>query len=156
MKVHAALKTTVLALALSTLAVVGFSTQAQCQFSVNLFVTGTNDAIRLGLAQDWCMHVEPVGTQFSASDIDFISVRLISNGTGSVSQIPCRTDKTIIISDANSNGVQDAELCFTKANLAQLFSNFRGKKPKTVTLLLTGNLITGGAFSGTLTIQVYP
>ena len=156
MRLHAALKTTVLALAISTLALVGLSTQAQCQFSVNLFVTGTNDAIRLAEGQDWSVHVEPVGTQFQASDINIDSVRLIYNGGGAVSQTPCRTNKPILISDANSNGIQDANIPFIKTDLQQLFSNFHGKKPKTVTLGFAANLTAGGYCNGSITIQVYP
>ena len=156
MRVRGTLKTTTLVLAISTMAEIGFSTPAQCQFSVNLFVTGTNDAIRLADAQDWFVHVEPVGTQFTASDIDVFSIRLISNGTGSVSQIPCRTNKTILISDANGNGIQDANIPFMKVDLQQLFSNFHGKKPRTVGLGFAANLTTGGSCSGTITIQVYP
>ena len=89
MKLHPPLRTTVLGLAISTLALIGFSTQAQAQFTVNLFVTGNNDAIRLAEGQDWAVHVEPVGTQFQASDIDIYSVRLICNCFGAVPAIPC-------------------------------------------------------------------
>ncbi len=156
MKTHAALKTAVLTLAISTLALLGLTTPAQCQFSVNMFVTGTNDAIRLADGTDWSVHVEPVGTQFQASDIDIFSIRLISNGTGSVSQIPCRTNKPILISDANNNGIQDVNIPFIKTDLQQLFSNFHGKKARTVTLGFTANLIVGGSCSGTITIDVIP
>jgi hypothetical protein len=156
MKTHVALKTTVLTLAISTFALLGLARPAQCQFTVNLFVTGGNDAIRLADPLDWSVHVEPVGTQFQASDIDIFSIRLISNGTGSVSSIPCRTNKPILISDANNNGIQDANIPFMKPNLQQLFSNFHGHSAKTVVLGFTANLIQGGNCSGTITIDVIP
>lgn len=156
MKTHAALKTAVLTLAISTVALLGLTTPGQCQFTVNLFVTGTNDAIRLADPLDWFVHVEPVGTQFQASDITINSIRLISNGTGSVSSIPCRTNKPIIVGDANNNGIQDMNVPFIKTDLQQLFSNFHGHAPKTVVLGFTANLIQGGNCSGTITIDVIP
>lgn len=48
------------------------------------------------------------------------------------------------------------EVCFSNADLNALFSKVHGKKPTSVLLGLTGNLVTGGIFTGNITIDVYP
>lgn len=157
MNTRAALKAFILVLVASTLGVTGLPSRAYSQLPANLFTTTGNVAINLGNATGWKLCVEPASSNtFQVSDIVLDTVFLISNGTGSVSQIPCVTNKPVVAADRNSNGIQDIEITFTQANLQALFSNFHGHKAHTVVLGLTGNLVQGGTFSGTITIQVNP
>lgn len=157
MNTRTAWKAFILVLAASALGVTGLPSRAFSQQPATLFTTTGNETIHLDNATGWKLCVEPAtSNSFQVSDIVINSILLISNGTGSVSQIPCITNKPIIVSDRNGNGIQDIEITFTQANLQALFSNFHGHKAHTVGLALTGNLVTGGTFSGTITMQVFP
>jgi hypothetical protein len=98
-----------------------------------------------------CIVIEPVDGDFSLTDIDVASIRMISEGTGSVSSIAPLV-KSIVIGDRDGNLVQDMTICFSKADLRLLFSNLRGNNVVPVTV--GGELTTGGLFSGTTTISV--
>jgi hypothetical protein len=155
MNTRTAWKAFILVLAASALGVTGLPSRAYSQQAANLFTTAGNEAIHLDNAGGWSVCAEPTNTSWQITDVQVNTVMLISNGTGSVSQIPI-SNKTVIVADRNGNGLQDASFSFTQANLQALFSNFHGHKAHTVALALTGNLVTGGTFSGTITMQVFP
>jgi len=155
-KHHAILRMLCLTLLVASIGSLALPSVAQCQVPARLFTTAGNSIIQTGTGAPptWCVEVEPIGGDFNVTDIDFSTVLLISPGTGSVSQIP--HSGSILVSDMDGNGIQDARVCFSKADLQALFSNFHGNKLRTVTVTLQGNLFTGGSFSGQLTIQVDP
>jgi len=143
MNTRAALKAFTLVL-FSAIIAVGLPTPAFSQQQMNLFTTTGNEAIHLDNSTGWNLCAEPTNTQWQISDLIVSTVVLISNGTGSVSQIPI-SNRTVIVADRNGNGIQDASFNFSQANLNALFSNFHGHKPHTVTVTLYGNLVQGAA-----------
>jgi hypothetical protein len=156
MRNRAALKIGSLAILVSTVVLFGWSTQAAAQLPARLFTTGANNEIRFasGSAQ-WCVHVEPINNGFAVTNIDPCSVRLSSPGNGSVNDIFLNCTKPVIVGDGDSNGIQDIQFCFLKTAMHPLFDNLHGRSPKTVTVFVTGNLITGGSFGGSLTLTLY-
>jgi hypothetical protein len=118
---------------------------------VRLFVKNSDKTIKLMSGNpDWCVYVETAS--FPLADIIPSSVHLISPGTGSVSQIPIITTKTILLGDQDRNGTQDIRYCFSKTDLRNLFSNLTGKTTQTVAV--EGQTLGGTEFRGTLTIDV--
>ena len=96
--------------------------------------------------------IEPVGGSFDLMDIDLTSIVLISEGTGTVSQIGTAAKPAPSVGDADNNKIEDMTLYFTKADLRQLFSLLRGSVSAPVAI--QGNLLTGGRFRGTASIDV--
>jgi hypothetical protein len=89
---------------------------------------------------------------FDLMNLDLSSIVMISQGTGSVSQIGASSQKQMIIGDRDNNLIQDVTVSFAKADLRNLFSLLRGNV--TVTVNVEGSLVTGGRFRGTLAIPV--
>jgi len=157
MRNRTALKTGSLAILAATFILLGCSTQAASQFPVRVFTTGGHNEIRFTSGSSfWCVHVEPINNGFQLTNIDLCSVVLArSPGTGSVSQISLNCTKPVVVGDGDGNGIQDIEFCFPKTAMHPLFDDLHGRKPKTVTLTVTGNLYTGGGFGGGITLQLY-
>ncbi len=99
-----------------------------------------------------CLYVEPIGGSFSLSNVDYSSVAMISEGTGTVSRISATGSKTVVLGDRDGNLIEDVTLCFAKADLRALFSLLRGSN--SVPVVIEGNLITGGRFRGGITLDV--
>jgi hypothetical protein len=99
-----------------------------------------------------CLQVEPIGGSFTLDNVDFTSIAMISVGTGSVTRISASPSKTILLGDRDNNLIEDATVCFSKADLRLLFSLLRGSN--TVPILIEGNLLTGGRFQGGIAIEV--
>jgi hypothetical protein len=60
--------------------------------------------------------------------------------------------KSIVIGDQDSNDTPDMQICFTKANLRQLFGSLRGNV--TVPVSVRGSLVTGKTFHGEALIPI--
>jgi hypothetical protein len=119
-------------------------------FAANAFTTGGNNRTSLGAGKPTtCVQVEPVGGSFALSDVDLSSIKMISTGTGSVSQIFAGGNKTTVDGDKNRNGVSEITACFSKDDLRLLFSSLPNGN-NTVTVTIEGNLTTGGRFQATL------
>ncbi|HET7498006.1 MAG TPA: FG-GAP-like repeat-containing protein [Candidatus Eisenbacteria bacterium] len=101
---------------------------------------------------DYALHVESADGAFAATDIDLASVELRSPGTGSVDHIEADVAKGMTTADADQNGVVEAVIGFTRADLRNLFSGVVGRKSMTVTL--QGRLADASSFSGTATIDL--
>jgi hypothetical protein len=91
-------------------------------FSTNVFVTGGNKTVRLGSGKpQTCVHIEPEGGAYDASDVDLSSIRMLY-GSG---VIPAISDKAAVGDDKNQNGVAEITACFSKEDLRVLFAGFR-------------------------------
>jgi hypothetical protein len=152
-----AFKAAAFAVCLAGVTLLAWTSVGECQFTARLFTVGSNTTIHLS-ASTWCVELEPENNSFDITSIDFSTVVLFSNTyppPGSVSQIS-PMNKTYLLADRDGNGIQDVEFCFSNADLSLFFDNLHGKKPKTVTVGLSGNLTTGGIFGSSLVIDVYP
>lgn len=129
---------------------------ASAQLSARVFVVPPNNEIHMasGSAQ-WCVLVEPIGGNFTVTDIDPCTVTLSSPGNGSTPSINYDCTKTAVIGDADGNGIQDVRFCFVKTAMAPLFDNLHGASPKTVTMFVNGNLLTGASFGGSVTVTLF-
>jgi len=150
------IKTAFLALGISSLGFVGLSGRAEAQLSARVFVVPPHNEIHMasGSAQ-WCVNVEPIGNNFNVTDINACTVTLSSAGTGSVSSISLDCTKPVVVGDSDGNGIQDIRFCFLKTAMAPLFDHLHGASPKTVTMTVNGNFITGGSFGGSVTLLLY-
>ena len=99
-----------------------------------------------------CVQIEPVNESFSLLDIDLTSIKMISNGTGTVSEITANTTKSAVIGDRDGNQIEDIQVCFNKSDFRSLFSLLRGNV--SVPVLVRGSLVTGGFFQGTVTLDI--
>jgi len=118
------------------------------------FVTGDHRPVPLKSGTPaYCVRLEPVDQSFGLEDIDPNSLRMTSDGTGVVSEIPAVSGKGRIIGDMDRNGVQDLSVCFSGQDLGQLFSKVVGRAD--VKARLEGNLMSGLFFctSVVLTVQ---
>ncbi|MEK7347669.1 MAG: Ig-like domain-containing protein, partial [Candidatus Eisenbacteria bacterium] len=119
-------------------------------FPANVFTTGGNNTTSLGAGKPTtCVQIEPIAGSFALSDVDLTTIKMISAGTGSVSEILAIADKTAVDGDKDRDGASEIRACFTKADLRLLFSGLPAGR-NTVTVAIEGNLTTGGKFSGTL------
>jgi hypothetical protein len=152
-----AIRIPALVLALAATSLAAWTAVGECQFTARLFTIGSNSSIHLS-ATNWCVELEPENNAFTLESIDPNTVVLFSSTyppVGSVDQIS-PMNKTYIVADRDGNGIQDIELCFSNADLNTFFDKLHGKKPKTVTIGVSGNLTTGGIFGSSITIDVYP
>jgi hypothetical protein len=99
-----------------------------------------------------CVYIEPIDGSFSLTDVDVATVKMISTGTGVVSEISAIAGKPTLIEDRDHNLIPDLGACFTKADLRALFGNLTGKS--TVTVRIQGQLVSGAYFAGTTTVEV--
>jgi hypothetical protein len=113
------------------------------------FTQGGNNKTSLGSGKpQTCFQVQPMNGNFSIEDVDLASIVMISEGTGSVSEIHAVSNKTALGTDKNGDGIDEISACFTKADLEQLFSNIQGTQ--VVNVRLEGDLFAGGSFCTTL------
>ncbi|HET7904236.1 MAG TPA: PKD domain-containing protein, partial [Candidatus Eisenbacteria bacterium] len=119
-------------------------------FAANAFTLGGNKTTRLAAGKPTtCVNIEAVNGSFQNSDVDLATIRMISIGTGSVSEIFALAGKTAVDGDRNSNGVAEITACFGKEDLRLLFDALPAGN-NTVTVEIRGDLITGGSFSAML------
>ncbi|HEY6572870.1 MAG TPA: PKD domain-containing protein, partial [Candidatus Eisenbacteria bacterium] len=119
-----------------------------------VFTAGGDKAVNLGSGKPAaCVQIEPVGGSFTIADVDLSTIKMVSVGTGSVSEIFAVGSKTSADGDKNHNGVLEINACFTKDDLRLLFADLPvGRNMVTVTIM--GNLITGGTFQGTVELEI--
>ncbi|MEK7316703.1 MAG: PKD domain-containing protein [Candidatus Eisenbacteria bacterium] len=118
------------------------------------FTTGGNSTINLGSGRPFnYVQIEPVNGSFNFAEVDFSSVRLVSNGTGVVSVIYAASSKTSVDGDRNGNGVAEIRAGFAKSDLRRLFSMLP-VGTNAVTASVEGNIVTGGYFTGLLVLHV--
>jgi PKD repeat protein len=109
-----------------------------------------------------CVRIEPVSSKtrsagpvspsFDLSHVDLATVRLHSEGTGSVEEIQATGDKRAPLLDRDRNGVMELALCFTRDDARLLFGSVTGKQDVPVSVL--GSLTDGSAFRGEAVLHV--
>jgi len=152
MKARTLVKAAFLAVVLGSLA---WSGQAEAQFQARVFTVPPHNELHFATGgATWCVAVEPIAGNFNVTDINACTVTLNSAGTGSVSSVAFDCTKGALVGDVDGNGVQDISFCWPKTVLQPLFSKIH--HTQTVTVTVTGNLITGPSFGGSTTITVFP
>jgi hypothetical protein len=99
-----------------------------------------------------CLQIEPVNGSFSLLDIDLMSIRMVSVGTGVVSEIAAAGTKSAVIGDRDNNEIEDIQVCFSKADIRLLFSLLRGQN--VVPVIVKGRLYSGARFQGALNLDI--
>lgn len=92
-----------------------------------------------------CVEIEPVSGDFDLIAIDLTTVKMVSPGTGIVSEISAVT-RQAIVGDQDGNLIQDLRVCFGKEDLRALFSYLT--KKTTVPVTVHGRLTSGAYFTG--------
>ncbi|HEU4723999.1 MAG TPA: PKD domain-containing protein, partial [Candidatus Eisenbacteria bacterium] len=124
------------------------------EYSAFAFTTGGNGTVSLGSGKPFtCAQVEPLGGSFNLADVNLATIKMVSAGTGAVSEIPAVGDKTSVGGDKNGNGQAELGVCFAKADLRQLFSLLPAGR-NDVTVFIDGALTTGGVFRAELLLTV--
>lgn len=120
--------------------------------TARVFLTG-NKKIRLSSNRPFgCLQIEPANGAFTLFDIDLTSIRMVSVGTGSLSEIAANTTKSAVIGDRDGNQIDDVQVCFNKADFRALFSLLRGSN--SVPVIVRGRLTSGAIFQGSVTIEI--
>lgn len=117
-----------------------------------VFADKGSRTIRLRSGRSWCVRAESEDGAFQASDVDPLSFTLQSPGTGVVSEISAVTGKGNVVSDTDGNGVLEACGCFSKEDLARLFSSLHGSS--TVSVDVWARLANGARILGTMDVTV--
>ena len=81
------------------------------------------------------------------------SIKMVSAGTGSVTEIFVDATKSGTDGDKNGNGVQEIVACFTKDDLRLLFGGLPAGR-NTVNVTIEGTLVSGATFSAPLEMIV--
>jgi PKD repeat protein len=120
--------------------------------AARVFQVNPDKAINLKAGKPFdCIQIEPVDGSFNNSDVRVTTIKMISIGTGTVSEILADASKTGVSADKDLNGVAEIQACFSKADERLLFANASNG---TYTVAVEGDLITGGKFHGTVSIQI--
>jgi len=97
----------------------------------------------------YCYQVQPVGGDYSNTDVILSSIVMTFNGVS----VPAEAGRTVIDSDLNLDGIQEIHVCFTKASLITLFAG-TSSGSHTFDVDISGNLSTGGKFRTTISVVV--
>lgn len=100
---------------------------------------------------EWCAEVEPIGGDFSATDVDPSSFVLRYAGQ-EIHAID--TGKNEVVGDSDKNGLLEIEACFSKDDLRTLFAGLSNGH-NMVTITIEGSLTNGAPIRGTTDIDVF-
>jgi len=96
--------------------------------------------------------LEPLHGSYTSDLLNFGSVTLSSEGTGSVSLIHSIAAKRIVEADRNGDGVPEVEIDFARADFTRLFDQVHGRT--TTSADLAGSLTDGRAFCADVALTV--
>jgi hypothetical protein len=96
--------------------------------------------------------LEPPPGSYTSDLLNFGSLTLSSDGTGSVSEIHSIPAKKIIEADRDGDGVPEVEIDFARADFTHLFDQVRGRT--TAVADLAGSLTDGRAFCADVEMNV--
>ena len=115
------------------------------------FTSNKSIHLRSG-ARRWCVDVEPVGRSFINVDVNLATLKMKSEGTGSVSEIHAVTDKSAVMGDRDRNGIPEFEATFLKDDLRLLFGKIH--RTRMVSVTVEGTLFGGGVFRTQIDLTV--
>ena len=97
-----------------------------------------------------CAHVEL--TDGLPRDLVPATMRMVSEGTGSVSEIPVTGSTGVPGEDTDGNGTAEVPMCFARADLARLFDGVQSTR--TIRTSVSGTVSGGGTFEADLDLYV--
>lgn len=100
-----------------------------------------------------CVRFSPVGKSYDNLDVDLSTIRLVSEGTGSVSSIAPFPSRRVVAEDEDRDGVAELSVCFDRSDISRLFSLIRGKKR--VGVALDGSLYSRRKFRAPLQLTIF-
>ncbi len=120
------------------------------------FLVGASRTVPLvpGGRNDLCVQLEPVGSDYVNVDVETESVVMLSESTGTTSEIRSVSAKTIASGDQDGNGVEELRFCFSGIDLATLFSSIVGRVQVEVTVEAT--LRSGARIRAPLKLTIVP
>ena len=120
--------------------------------SARAFITGDR-TVRIGTgAPNVCVQIEPVNGSFALPDVDLSSLSMVSEGTGSVSRINATVSRGSPRSDLDHDGVAEISACFSRGELAKLFSSIQDRRD--VEVAIQGKLAAGRQFAAALQLTI--
>jgi hypothetical protein len=121
--------------------------------SARAFVRGDHRTIPLvRTPSQLCVRFEPIGASYDNANVDLLTIRLVSIGTGNVSEITPGGSRRVISADADGNGIPELSVCFAGTDIVRLFSSVRGKH--TVDAALEGRLNSHRKFRAPLQFTI--
>jgi len=125
---------------------------APASLQARAFTSGESKILRLFSEEPvWWAGIElPDGR--SPLEIDVSSIELVSEGTGSVSRIPARSDKRVVIGDRDRNSIPDLLVGFAGSDMRRLFDSILGRR--SVQATIEGRLHSGMRFSAPVSLDV--
>jgi hypothetical protein len=113
------------------------------------FTTPANRVLRLGSGKPaWCVRIEPVESSYRPEDVVPGSFTLRAGGS-SIASVLGKGDRS---GDADRNGIDDTEVCFSKEDLRTLFASVRGLAEAPI--VVEGILVGGGTIRAEHVIEV--
>jgi len=117
-------------------------------FPAFVFAQGNSGSIKLQSGKpQTCFQVQPINGDFDINNV-ILSTVAMHFGAAQISAIG---SKTATDGDKNADGVLEITACFTKTDLRVLFA---GQPTGDYQVTLTGDLNSGGNFSGDITVHV--
>jgi len=99
----------------------------------------------------YCVAAEIVDAPASVADIDRFSIRMRMKGLGDVEAISA-DPTTLVLGDADGNGVPDVAACFAPGDLRRLLGNVSGRQRVNATIEFS--LLNGHGFLASLPVEV--
>ena len=116
------------------------------------FARGEHRTVSLARPGTLTLHFQPVGGSYENSAVDPSTLRLVSTGTGSVSEIAPIPGKTMLEQDSDRDGTPELIASFRAEDVRQLFSSLRGRQE--VDAAIEGRLLSRRRFRAPVTLAV--
>jgi hypothetical protein len=116
------------------------------------FARGGHRTVPLAQPGPLALHFQPVGGSYENSAVDPTTLRLVSTGTGSVSEIASVPGKTMVEGDTDHDGIPELVASFRAEDLRQLFSSLRGRQE--VEAAIEGRLLSRRRFQAPVTLAI--
>ena len=104
------------------------------------FVRGQHRSMPRSRPGGLTVQLQCAGGSYLNSSVDLASLRLVSEGTGPVSEIAPVLDKTVVEQDTDHDGIPELTLNFRARDVEELFASIRGRQD--IDAAVVGNLIS--------------
>ncbi|HEX5031783.1 MAG TPA: FG-GAP-like repeat-containing protein [Candidatus Eisenbacteria bacterium] len=116
------------------------------------FARGGPRTVPLARPGTLALHFQPVGGSYENSAVDPSTLRLVSTGTGDISEIAPVPDKTMLELDSDRDGIPELIVSFRAEDVRRLFSSLRGRQE--VEAAIEGRLLNRRRFQAPATLTI--